>query len=109
MVKDYTVVNLIPDNQDRTATESDYVGESVQYPYPGYVPVVGDRVSSFSHRDKEGRYMNEKASPTDAQKFRPVIRGYVSRVEYVSEEKGRWAGEHHWVHYINVYVDESEV
>lgn len=108
MVKDYTVVSLIPDDAHRAASESDYAGEAVQFPYQGYVPGVGSRVSSFSHRDKAGRYMNEHAAPTDDQKYRRVINGCVSRIEYVSEERGRWAGEHHWVHYINVYVSEDE-
>lgn len=107
-MRDYHVVNFIPDNHERTATINDYEGEFVQVPV-SFIPRVGDHVSLYSHRDSNGRYLNQGAQVDAAMQFREVGRGFVTRVEHEIEEKGRSPEEHHWVHHVHVFYDKQEV
>jgi hypothetical protein len=69
-----------------------------------FIPRVGDSVEIVSQRDGKGNYMNEGAASHERPKSRDVLKGKVSRVEHIIEERGRNSRECHTVQFVQIFV-----
>ena len=58
---------------------------------------MGEEVSIWSTRDKRGDYVRKEAE----LKFK----GVVTRIEHTFEERGQNSQEHHWVHFVEIFMN----
>lgn len=72
-----------------------------------FVPRVGDLVEIYTSRDEKGNYMNADAKGWDHPKSRKVMKGKVSRVEHVIEERGRSSKENTVLQFVGVFLEEA--
>ena len=95
--RDSTIMQLIFGEDEDTATAV------VQCPLD-VVPRVGETVGSITHRDEKGNYINDGKEAWDRDEFRDLGTGVVTKVEHMIEERGKNPRQHHWRHFINVYI-----
>ena len=93
-MRDYTVFDFYLGESDDDAKEREQIDNLSS------CPLVGEEVSIWSTRDKRGDYVRKEAE----LKFK----GVVTRIEHTFEERGQNSQEHHWVHFVEIFMKPIE-
>lgn len=71
-----------------------------------FLPRVGDFIDLWTSRDEHGNYYGEDRNKGRfLTPMRNVIKGKVTRIEHVIEERGMGSNDHSWVQHVNIYTE----